>query len=178
MRYSIFTILCLAACGGSSGSFVETDPIDDLPTFIEPEDDLAPTGSATYRGPMTLSFTPLAATTVNLEGTLGMTVNFDASTDAITGDVSDFETNAGGQVDGRLFLSGGTLDDNGSALLMASQLSGSLQSAGNGYLIFGQMTGELDGDDHSAMVGNVTGTARQAGMDSILTGDFLAILLP
>ena len=107
-----------------------------------------------------------------------MTVNFDASTDAITGDVSEFETSAGGQVDGRLFLSGGTLDDNGSALLMASQLSGSLQTAGNGYLIFGQMNGEFDGDDQAAITGIVTGTARQTGIDASLTGDFLGVKLP
>ena len=146
--------------------------------MIEPEVNAIPTGSAAYRGPMSLSFTPVAATTVNLEGTLGVTVDFDATIDAITGDVSEFETNAGGPVEGRLFLSGGTLDNNNSQLLMSSQLSGSLQSAGNGFLIFGQMTGEFDGDGQSAMIGSVAGTARQAGVDSTLTGDFLAIRLP
>lgn len=178
MRIYVFAFLCLSACGGGGGGFVEDDPMEDLPTFIEPETNLGPSGTATYEGPMSLSFTPSLASPVNLAGTLGLTVNFDATTDAVTGDASGFETSAGGQVDGRLFLSGGALDDSGSGLVMDSQISGSLRSGADSYLIFGQLNGEFQENDHSAIVGSVSGTVRQAGIDSNLSGGFLGIRLP
>jgi len=145
MRYSLITLLCLAACGGGggSGTTAAQDLIADLPTTITPEPDPAPTGNASYRGPMSLVFTPQTAQQVTFNGTLSMTVDFDATTDAITGDAGDFTTPAGGQAEGQLFLSGGALDDRGAALLMTSQVSGSLRSGDTGYLVFGFAVGRV-----------------------------------
>lgn len=178
MRYFLMAFLSLAACSGGGGSTTAVDPIDELPTVIEPEPDPAPTGRASYRGPIGLTFTPQSTPTVQLDGTLALAVDFDATAEAVTGEASGFTTASNGTVDGRLFLSGGALDDSQPALEMAGQLSGSLRSGTTGYLVFGQLTGEVQGDTQSAIVGNVAGTVRESGRDVSLTGQFTTGRLP
>lgn len=178
MRFSWMIILLLAGCGGGGGETSLTDPIDDLPTVIDPEPDPSPTGTAAYRGPISLEFAPATAPQVAMEGTLALTVDFDASADAVTGDAAEFTTQAGAAVEGRLFLGGGTLDDSGAALLMNSQISGSLRSGTTGYLVFGQLNGEVQGNSQSAVSGSVSGSVRQSGVDTALSGQFAAGRLP
>jgi hypothetical protein len=177
MRCSVFAFLILAACGGSSGTAV-IDPIDELPKTIDPEPDPTPTGTASYRGPTTLAFVPALSEAVDLNGTLSLNVDFDSAAEAVTGSASGFETGAGGAVEGRLFLSGGALDDRDVALLFDSQISGSLRSGTDSYLIFGQMAGEFVESGQSAVTGRITGTARQSGADATLSGTFQAGRLP
>jgi hypothetical protein len=177
MRVLILTVLFLAACSGGGGDLV-IDPIDGLPKTITPEPDPTPTGTASYRGPATLGFVPVLSDAVELNGTLALLVNFDGGAEAITGDATGFETSLGGAVEGRLFLSGGALDDTNTALLFSSRISGSLRSGIDSYLIFGTLAGEFQETNQSAVTGRVTRTVRQSGNDAPLTGSFQAARLP
>jgi hypothetical protein len=170
-------IMMLGACSGGGGDTV-VDPIDELPTFNELEDDPAPTGAASYRGPATLAFVPVLSTAVDLTGTMSMTVDFDSAGDAVTGTASGFETASGGAVTGQLYISSGTLTDTDTALLMAGQLSGSLQSGTDNYLISGQMSGEVLEDNQTAVAGTITGIAQQLGRNATLSGTFQAGRIP
>lgn len=173
-------VLGLAACsgGGGASSVSPDDPNDDLPTVIEPEPDPTPTGAASYRGPLSFSFTPELSSQVNLSGTLSLAVNFGATTDAVTGEAAGFATATGDEVAGRLFLSSGVLNAENASLLMSSQISGSLQSDGTGYLVFGQLQGEVQGDAQTAVAGSMTGSVRVSGRDSPLDGQFAAGRVP
>lgn len=176
MRYVLaLMVLLVSACSGGGGGDV-VDPIDELPKVIEPEPDPAPTGTAAYRGPTSLSFTPVLATTVNLSGTMSLDVNFDNA--AVTGSAAGFETASGGAVTGELFLSSGALTDIDVALLMASQISGSLRSGTDSYLISGQIAGEVLEDNQSAVAGTITGIAQQLGRNAPLSGSFQAGRVP
>lgn len=168
----VASVLVTACSTGGGGAADVIDPIDELPTEIEPEIVLGPTGTATYQGPIALAFIPELSATVELSGTLALAVDFAGGAGSVTGDAANFETAEGGVVDGRLFLSSGALEDRETALLMASQLSGSLRSGTDSYLIFGQMAGEVLGDSQSAITGQVSGTARQSGIDGPLSGSF------
>jgi hypothetical protein len=177
MRYSLFLCAALAACSsGGSGTII--DPIDELPTTIEPEANPAPTGEASYRGPTSLAFVPVLSEAVDLKGTMAIDVDFDAAATAVTGSASGFETASGGPVTGQLYLSGGALDDTDVALLFGSQISGSLQSGPDNYLVFGQVAGEFLESNQSAVSGRISGTVRQSGADSTLSGSFLAGRVP
>lgn len=177
MRYSLIAILLMAACGGGSSTDV-TDPIDDLPTTITPEPDPTPTGTALYRGPIGIAFTSQSSQVWDLDGTLALQVDFDATANAVTGDASGFTTASNSTVDGQLFLSGGSLDDSGPSLAMTGQISGSLRSGTTGFLVFGQLTGEVQGGDQGAVTGAVSGSVRESGFDTQLTGDFTVGRLP
>lgn len=178
MRYlTLSLILFLTACSGGGGNSV-VDPIDELPKVIEPEPDPTPTGTASYRGPTTLAFVPVLSTAVNLTGTMSLDVDFDGGPEPVTGGASGFETASGAAVTGQLFLSGGSLNDTDTALLMSSQLSGSLRSGADSYLISGQMTGEVLEDNQSAIAGRITGIAQQLGRNAPLSGSFQAGRVP
>lgn len=178
MRYILSCLaLMLGACSGGGGGAV-VDPIDELPTVITPEPDPTPTGTASYRGATALSFTPVLATPVELSGTLSLNVDFDSAGEAVTGSASGFETATGAAVTGQLFLSGGALDDTDTALLMASQISGSLRTDTDSYLISGQMAGEVLESNQSAVAGTITGIAQQLGRNAPLSGTFQAGRVP
>jgi hypothetical protein len=177
MRFIALTVFLLAACAGSGGDPV-TDPIDELPKTITPEPDPTPTGTASYRGPATLGFVPVLSEAVDLNGTLALLVDFDGGAEAVTGNVAGFETSSGDAVAGRLFLSAGVLDDTKTALLLSSQISGSLRSGLDSYLIFGNLAGEFQESNQSAVTGRVTGTVRQSGNDAPFKGIFQAARLP
>ena len=169
MRYSLFLIGFLAGCGGG-GVAPPVDPIDELPKTITPEINVAPTGTASYRGPTTLGFTPASATAVTLNGTMNLNVNFDSA--AVTGDASNYTTAIGAPVEGVLYLSSGMLDDSGTTLQFDSQIAGSLRAGTDAYLIAGAMNGEFLGADETAVSGRITGTAYQAGIPSTMSGTF------
>ncbi len=177
MRYSLFLIGFLAGCSGGGGS-TPIDPIDELPKTITPEVDTAPTGTASYRGPTSIGFTPALSTPVTLAGTMNLNVNFDRALDAVTGSASAFETAAGAPVTGNLHLSGGELDDSGTTLQFGGKISGSLRSGTTGYLIAGTLSGEFLGEDETAVSGRITGDAYQSGVPTNMSGTFQAGRLP
>ena len=168
-------VLCLAAaCGGGGGAAIDSGPAREpfVPIVADPV--VLPTGSARYTGDINLGFAaPRSSATVSLTGDLSLTVDFDQPETAITGGAQGFadDTTA---YSGALFVDGGTLEDLATRPTFAAQVSGALQGGGASYLIFGQMNGEVLGTSQEAILGQITGTAREAGLDASVAGQFQA----
>lgn len=177
-RLALSCSLLISACsGGTDGGASAGVPREPLVPII-PEEILAPTGSATYEGGVGLRFTaPSTAQLLDLLGDLTLDVNFDRTESAVTGFAAGFSDNATAYT-GTLFITGGSLDDTSGGLDFAAQLSGSLQQAGDTYLIFGTAGGEFLGDGQQVATGQLLGTARQAGRDAVVSGQFQAARQP
>lgn len=180
MRMSLSSVICsavsaavLAGCsGGADGSDVGVTREPIVPIIEDPV--VRPTGSASYAGGVTLGFiAPESADSLSLAGDLALTVNFDQVDDAVTGSASGFSDSTNAYT-GALFLNGGGLEEVATRPQFDAQLSGALQSGTDSYLIFGQMNGEVLGTSQEAVLGQITGTARQAGRDAPVSGQFQA----
>lgn len=174
MRHCLFLscLLLIPACsGGTGGGASDGGPREPLVPII-PDEVVSPTGSATFEGGVGLRFSaPATGQAHDLQGDLTLQVNFDRSENAVTGFASEFSESATAYT-GTLFLTDGVLDDTSGGLDFAAQVSGSLQQSGDTYLIFGSARGEFLGDGQQVASGQVLGTARQAGRDATVSGQF------
>lgn len=170
----ILVLTLLSSCGGSVGGGVSDRDFREPIVPIIPEILEGPAGTASYDGQIGLGFlAPTSAQAMDLDGDLTLQVDFDNATEAVSGFAGGFHREATPFV-GTLFLGTGALDQSDGGLDFVAQISGSLQNSSDTYLIFGQIGGEFIGSSQQVAVGQVLGTARQAGMDAPLTGQFQA----
>ena len=171
-RLLMLSLLLIPACSGGGGGGAPGTPPREPYVPIIPDENLGPTGSASYAGGVGLRFSaPSSAEQIILNGDLTLRVDFDLTDNAVTGFAAGF---AAGDIAyaGTLYLSDGAIDDSSGGLDFAAQVSGALQQDRDSYLLFGTISGEFLGNTAEVATGQVLGTARQAGRDTVMSGQF------
>lgn len=169
----------LAGCSSSAGG-ATTDPGEPMipePTPI-PAPEVPPRiptgGSATYNGRISLDFRANAGGDVTLVGALSLAVDFGGTATQLSGEASSFQALSGGAYTGSVFFTRGVID-RGAATGepdFAGAISGALRGDVTSYVLFGTFYGGFAGSGVQALRGTVSGTAREGGVDTVLTGAF------
>ncbi len=178
MRYTLLLPIILMACSsGGNGAGVDVTQREPFVPII-PVDDPTPTGSATYEGGIGIRFlAPATGGTVDLDGDLTLTMNFDNMDAGVSGAASAFHDDIDTYV-GNLIVNTGALDDSAGGLDFVTNINGSLLTGTTNYLVLGQMRGEVLGAAQQAASGQISGEVLERGQPALLTGEFQAARQP
>ncbi len=185
MRCAYLLLLCLPACGGSSGgSDAEPDAAVNYSNFqrvvtatgMTPDAQVPVSGSHNYTGQMQLDL-PLDDSPVTAYyGALDLTLDMGSSTVAATGTADGFASAAGNVLDGALTVSGGLfLPDVDPVPLVIADLEGALYDGNDQFDLEAEMEIHFYATDATAVSGRVfSGSITHGAQVDVFDGTFAA----
>ncbi|MEJ6397958.1 hypothetical protein [Yoonia sp. 208BN28-4] len=178
-HFLIPLFLLLAACGGSSGSAVDSTaepppdtnqrPVPDI-DLVDPTD-LPVSGRFDYAGEISLDFAPAGGALQTATSPLALDVDFGGGDAQVTGHADGFSG-----YNGRIFFSLGEIDRTAGDTRPAitGTLSGTLKEASENYLVFGTFDGSFRGTSQDAISGRIVGSVLNNSVESPLSGSYQA----
>lgn len=176
---TIATLTALAACGGGDGG---DNPTAEYATDSARASQLIAqtgaqtrtaaeampvTGIAEYDGVVGMAFggQPASIESAEMIGEIDLRANF--STGTMTGELDDFNTSAGRELNGELRLSSGQISGAGFSADIDGRLTGTSAAPGT---VSGSIEGDFLGTGADALRGTGTGTSDQGSVGLILRG--------
>jgi len=169
----------LFACGGgtgvSGGALGSSSTQDPGPT--EPST-LPMTGQASYSGFMALNLPRPGADRETYTGTLGLAVDFASASGQLTGAGEGFRGSNGTVLEGRIFVTDGTLERGANVATdytFEAGVSGTLNGDGlQNSVVTGLMTGDFVGTDAGTVTGVTFGNVTTVTGVDVFDGSFAA----
>jgi len=163
---AICVSLALVACSdgtgsasGVSGGALGSSSNQDL--GVTDTSTLPTTGQASYSGVMSLNLPQTDASRAIYTGALGLAVDFGQASGQLTGSATDFRGPSGSLLQGRVFVTNGTLSigvDVATEYSFEAGLSGTLSGDGlRNSVLIGDIDGDFLGQDGSSVTGVLHG---------------------
>ena len=164
----------LSGCGSSS-DMVDPDPTSPSPpSTITGRFEIPQTGTARYSGLMNLNL-PNGIARDTAVGTMALSIDFAATADQVTGQVTGFSAPSFGSLNGTLFITDGALvaEQGAEPPGFEAGISGALQGGSLiNSLVTGDLVAEFEGTDTSTASGIVFGDVTTSLGIDIFDGSF------